>query len=264
MKLNTSLFFLILVVGLLLAELSAVDAATGSRRRSVSRRRSSRRRTSGGSSGGVPKITKDTPITPTKFSSPVILKQATRGSRAKLFTGFAAGYLVTKYVLSEAPVYRGGFPLHGSYVSIPENRAVRLSSKGESLRDSNGDLCLPVPSLSQTQNRTLKDGIEAHLLELNTTVTYKASGKEPAKFHGVNNTVLLEDIEEQEFTVTSRARYNISVVKESEHCTQVEKYIEGTMVHMYETNPDGASTVNINMLLVTSISLLMVISFHSA
>ena len=105
------------------------------------------------------------------FHTPVIAKQTKLGSRAKLFTGVVAGYLVTKYLLRNAPVYRGGFPVYGSYVSNPQNRAVRLSSERVSLLDSNGNLCLGRSS----QKRTLKEGTEDNIIELNTTVNYTAS-----------------------------------------------------------------------------------------
>ena len=87
----------------------------GSRASRSSRRRRSVRRIR---SSSTPKITKTTPIKPITFSTPVIKSQAKRGSRTKLFTKAAAGYLVTKYALSKAPVYYEEFPLSERYVSI--------------------------------------------------------------------------------------------------------------------------------------------------
>ena len=256
MKLRTVLFLSLLVVALVLAAICDVRAARGGGRgggRSGGSRgrSSSRSRSSGGSSGrSRPRITKNTPIKTTSVRSPVIILQTKVGSRAKLYTTVVAGYLVTKHVLSNAPVYRGGFPNHGSYVSIPENRAVRLSSETVSLLDSNGGLCLG----RSTQKRTLKEGIEDNIIELNTTVNYTASPGKGTQFFGVNNTVSLKDIKEQNFIVTTRARYNVTVVDNSD-CTQVEKQVNGTMVQLYETNPNGASTTNINTkLFFTSIA----------
>ena len=261
-------FFLILVVALLLDDVSggrgsrrggrsSRGGSSGGRRTSFrsSRRSSSssRRRSSqyGPDSPSKPRITKFTPIKPTTFRTPVIAKQTKLGSRAKLFTGVVAGYLVTKYLLRNAPVYRGGFPVYGSYVSIPQNRAVRLSSERVSLLDSNGNLCLG----RSTQKRTLKGGIEDNIIELNTTVNYTASPGNVTTLYGVNSTVSLEDIKEQNFTVTTRARYNVTVVDNSD-CTQVEKEVNGTMVQLYKTNPNGAGTANINTkLFITSITL---------
>ena len=181
------------------------------------------------------RITKTTPIKPVRFRTPVIKSQAIRGSRTKLFTRVAAGYLVTRYILARAPVYREGFPVYGRYVSIPEERAVRLSSERVSLLDSNGNLCLTLRNSSIP--RTLKDGIEKNLFELNTTVTYKTNPGKVIRKYGVNNTVSLEDIKDRNFTVTTRARYNVTVV-ENTNCTQVEKQINGTMIDLYEFNPN--------------------------
>ena len=180
------------------------------------------------------KISKSTPIKPVKFCSPVIKSQTIRGSRTKLFTRVASGYLVMRYALNKAPVYREGFPVYEKYVSIPEERAVRISSERVSLLDANGNLCLGYSSIP----RTLKDGLEKNLVELKTTVIYKTN---PEKVHitilyGVNNTISLEDIKEKNFTVTILTRYNVTVLRDTD-CTQVEKQINGTMIEMYETNP---------------------------
>ena len=148
-------------------------------------------------------------------------------------------------------MYRGGFPVYGSYVSIPQNRAVRLSSERVSLLDSNGNLCLGRSS----QKRTLKEGIEDNIIELNTTVNYTASPGNVTKFYGVNHTVSLEDIKEQNFTMTTRVRYNVTVADNSD-CTQVEKEANGTMVQLFEFNPKRGNTANINTnLLIASVTL---------
>ena len=180
------------------------------------------------------KISKTMPIEPVKFCTPVIKSQTIRGSRTKLFTRVASGYLVMRYALNKAPVYREGFPVYEKYVSIPEERAVRISSERVSLLDANGNLCLGYSSIP----RTLKDGLEKNLVELKTTVIYKTN---PEKvyitiLYGVNNTISLEDIKEKNFTVTILARYNVTVLTDTD-CTQVEKQINGTMIKIYETNP---------------------------
>ena len=184
------------------------------------------------------KISKTMPIKPVKFCTPVIKSQTIRGSRTKLFTRVASGYLVMRYALNKAPVYREGFPVYKNYVSIPEERAVRISSERVSLLDANGNLCLGYSSIP----RTLKDGLEKNLVELKTTVIYKTN---PEKVHitilyGVNNTISLEDIKDKDFTVTILTRYNVTVLRDTD-CTQVEKQINGTMIEMYETNPDFIS-----------------------
>ena len=189
---------------------------------------------------GITKLSKTTPIKPVKFCTPVIKSQTIRGSRTKLFTRVASGYLVMRYALNKAPVYREGFPVYKNYVSIPEERAVRISSERVSLLDANGNLCLGYSSIP----RTLKDGLEKNLVELKTTVVYKTN---PEKVHitilyDVNNTISLEDIKEKNFTVTILTRYNVTVLRDTD-CTQVEKQINGTMIEMYETNPDFISQV---------------------
>ena len=120
-------------------------------------------------------------------------------------------------------------------MSIPEERAVRISSERVSLLDSNGNLCLGYSSMP----RTLKDGIEKNLVELQTTVIYKTNPDKVSItiLYGVNNTVSLEDIKDKNFTVTIRTRYNVTVLRDTD-CTQVEKQINGTMIKMYENNPD--------------------------
>ena len=180
------------------------------------------------------KLSKTTPVQPVKFCTPVIKSQTIRGSRTKLFTRVASGYLVMRYALNEAPVYREGFPVYKNYVSIPEERAVRISSERVSLLDANGNLCLGYSSIP----RTLKDGLEKNLVELKTTVVYKTNSEKVyiTILYGVNNTISLEDIKEKNFTVTILARYNITVLRDTD-CTQVEKQINGTMIEMYETNP---------------------------
>ena len=183
------------------------------------------------------KLSKTTPIKPVRFCTPVIKSQTIRGSRtkpAKLFTRVASGYLVMRYALNKAPVYSEGFPVYKNYVSIPEERAVRISSERVSLLDSNGNLCLGYSSIP----RTLKEGLEKNLVELKTTVIYKKNSEKVYKtiVYGVNNTISLEDIKEKNFTVTILARYNVTVLTDTD-CTQVEKQINGTMIEMYETNP---------------------------
>ena len=81
----------------------------------------------------ISKLSKTTPIKPVKFCTPVIKSQTIRGSRTKLFTRVASGYLVMRYTLNEAPVYREGFPVYKNYVSIPEERAVRISSTSQAV-----------------------------------------------------------------------------------------------------------------------------------
>ncbi|KAL9955442.1 hypothetical protein ACROYT_G036770 [Oculina patagonica] len=219
----------------------------GSRSSSKSRSRSR----SGSSGSSKPKITKYTPIKPKTVRSPVIVSQTRQGSRSSMFKRVVVGYLVYRYGLSSAPVYRHGYPMYRSYVAIPKDRAVRLSYEEEKLLDAQGNLCLGKSS----ENKPLRQEIDDNLVELNTTIKYKNTGK-TVKLHGIDNTVSLEDIKGQDFEVTSSARYDTTLV-EGTNCTQIEKKVVGTMVEMYATNPDSASAVYINYnLLLASIALL--------
>ncbi|KAM7435019.1 hypothetical protein ABFA07_014957 [Porites harrisoni] len=149
-----------------------------------------------------------------------------------------------RYLLSVAPVYRGGFPVYGSYVSIPEKRAVRLTSETVSLLDSNGRLCLGQSS----RTRSLKEGIENSLIEVRTTVKYQGT-KDEKTFTGIKNTVPLNDVKGKTFTVTSRARYRIPIVEKTQ-CRQVEKKVSGTMIQLYEHNPNAAGLISIDLKLI--------------
>lgn len=223
----------------------------GSKSGSKSRSGNSGSKSRGSGKSGKSKITKYTPIKAKTVRSPVIASQTRLGSRSSTFQKVVVGYLVYRYVFSTAPVYRHGYPMYRNYVAIPKDRAMRLSYEEEKLMDSQGNLCLGTSS----ENQQLRQDIDGHLVELNTTVKYKNSGN-TVKLRGIDNTVSLEDINGQDFEITSSARYNTSIV-EGTNCTQLEKRVEGTMVEMYETNPDGACTVYINYkLLLASIILL--------
>ena len=92
--------------------------------------------------------------------------------------------------------------------------------------------------------RTLKDGIEKNLVELKTTVIYKTNPDKVSitVLYGVNNTISLEDIKDKNFTVTILTRYNVTVLRDTD-CTQVKKQINGTMIKIYENNPNFISSV---------------------
>ena len=93
------------------------------------------------------------------------------------------------------------------------------------------------------------------MVDLRTTVKYKNG--ETKTLHGINNTVSLEDIKDQGFEIVSLARYNTSIVTGTT-CKQVEKTVEGTMVMLYETNPNGSGQLNINKKILSSVVTLFV------
>ena len=223
--------------------LAAVDARVRVRTRS-------RFRSSSGSSS-TPKITKNTPIKATTVRSPVIVSQTKQGLRSSTFAKVFVGYLVLRYTLSTAPVFRQGYPMYRSYAAVPDDRAVRITSEEKRLLNDRGSLCLVQRSTSQT----LREGIDDNLIDLKTTVEYKKTG-EKKEYHGVDKTISLKDIKDQDFKITTTARYNESVVAGTT-CTQIEHKVEGTMVQLYKTNPNSARAVFINIkLLMASIALL--------
>lgn len=219
-------------------------SSSGSKSKSSKSSKSRNKSSSGGSkSASKPKITKYTPIKTTTVRSPVIVKQTKDGSRSDMFTNAVVGYLALRYTLGAAPVYRRGCPMYGSYLSIPEKRAVRVTHEEKKLLDDGGGLCVGKSNVT----RTPRKGIDEQLAELNTTVKYK-NGKMQT-YYGINKTFSLEDIKEEDFEVTSRARYNTAIVSGT-NCTQVETKIQGTMIAMYETNPNAASPLYISSVLV--------------
>ncbi|XP_022800962.1 uncharacterized protein LOC111338712 [Stylophora pistillata] len=232
--------FLAAIVLIATVELSETRGRSG-RGRSGGFKSSRSRKTSHSSSwsSSKPKITKYTPIKATSVRSPVIVSQTKLGSRSSTFKKVVFAYAVHRYTFNNAPVYRQGYPLYRSYVFIPEEKAVRVTYERERLLDDEGKLCLD----SLARNQSMKEGVADNLVDLKTTVKYKNC--ETKTLHGINNTVSLEDIKDQDFEVVSLARYNISIVTGTT-CKQVEKIVEGTMVTLYETNPNGSSQLNIS------------------
>ncbi|CAH3191833.1 unnamed protein product, partial [Porites evermanni] len=187
----------------------------GSRGGSSGSRKSSGSKSSSGS-GSKTKVGKYDPIKPTTVRSPVIVKQTKVGSRSDVLKRVLFGYVVYRYAFGNAPVYRGGYPMYGSYVTIPEKRAVRITygHEEQTLLNDGGDKCLSEDS----KTSTLREGIGENLVELTTTVKYK-NGK---TLIYNNSTISLEDIKEEDFEVITRARYNTTIVAGTS-CTQVEK-----------------------------------------
>lgn len=81
---------------------------------------------------------------------------------------------------------------------------MRVIYESERLLDNEGKLCLKTTA----GNQTMKERIDDNLVYLNTTV--KCKNRETKTLHGVNNTLSLEDVKDQEVRVTSLAKYNIT------------------------------------------------------
>ena len=99
---------------------------------------------------------------------------------------------------------------------------------------------------SSTTKETLIEGIDQKRTSLTTTITYKESGKTNT-IHG--DEVSLGDINEQDFEIKTVAQYNIAIVKGTS-CSRVENTVEGTMITLYETNPNKASVLYANTALL--------------
>ncbi|KAK2572725.1 hypothetical protein P5673_001705 [Acropora cervicornis] len=242
MRVSTVVLF-ISIASLLIAALSVDARGRGGGRSSGGRSRSrSRSRSSSGGSSSKPKITKYTPITPTSVRSPVIRSQTRLGSRTSSFSNVVAGYLVARYFLGNAPVYRSGYPMYRCYVKVPTERALRITYEEERLLNATGHSCLS----SSTTNGRLIEGIDQNRTSLTTTITYKKSGKTNT-VHA--DEVSLGDIDEQDFEIKTVAQYNVAIV-EGTSCSRVEKTVNGTMITLYETNPNKASVLYANTALL--------------
>lgn len=250
MRLYPVVLFLIIItlmsVMLELSQAARGRSGGGSRGGSSGSRKSSGSKSSSGS-GSKTKVGKYDPIKPSTVRSPVIVKQTKVGSRSDVLKRVLFGYVVYRYAFGNAPVYRGGYPMYGSYVTIPEKRAIRITYEEQTLLNDGGDKCLSEDS----NTSTLREGIGENLVELKTTVKYK-NGK---TLIYNNSTISLEDIKEEDFEVITRARYNTTIVSGTS-CTQVEKKVEGTMVTLYETNPNTANSLNSNYMLLINMILL--------
>ena len=115
---------------------------------------------------------------------------------------------------------------------------MRLSYEEEKLLDDEGYLCVGMSS----RLLQLDVGIDSNLTELITTIKYSNGTK--FTWHVLNNTVSLGDINLQNFEVVTRASYNTLIVTGTS-CTQVENKINGTMITLYQTNPNASEIDNI-------------------
>ena len=93
--------------------------------------------------------------------------------------------------------------------------------------------------------RSFKDGKQKNLLELKTTVIYKTNPEKVTILYGVNDTVSLDVIKNKNFTVTIRTQYSVTVVRDTD-CAQVEKQVNGTMIGLYEFNPNAENKAGLS------------------
>ncbi|XP_068700836.1 uncharacterized protein [Montipora foliosa] len=257
--LTVSLLF-VFITFLLLLELSesARGRGAGGGRGRSGKRTPSKSKTATkkrGSGGSGSKVDKYQPIKATSKTSPVIIGQTKSGSRSNFLTKAVVVYAgIRLYNFVNAPVYRGGYPMNRrNFVGIPNERAVRVTYEEEKLLNTSGDSCL---EQSLSKNYTLREEIDYNLIDTNTTVTYNKTGEN--KTFRNDDSFVLNDIQDQDFEVRSLARYNTTIINGTS-CMQVEKIVRGTMIRMYETNPNRATAVQINNQLMEAIIALLTV-----
>lgn len=243
---------ILLIVTVLLSELTEargrVRARTSSRRRSSISRSTSRTRRHF-SPPGSSKVTKYTFIPVLASSSPVIRRQTTLSPSSHLYRNAFFGYLFYRYTLQKMPVYRGSYNMPNTVVQIPEERALRVSYIAESIRDINGTLCLGYSS----KNYTISPGVNVSSVQTSLSVYSVPSW---TRNNGkLTNFTLDRDLLNKDIKVRTVVVYDGSLIANTT-CRQVESEMEGTMVRMYETNPDAAGTIQCSLIAVTLSSIL--------
>lgn len=145
---------IVLFIAVPLVALSEARRGGDGRGRMRSRARSSSRRWSSSDiSTSRPKITKYIPISAATVRCPLIFRRTKTGTGLSATKSIVAAYLASRYAFHTAPVFQSVYLMYRSYINIPENRAVRVSSEKETLLDSNGFLCLGKSSQIQKTAR---------------------------------------------------------------------------------------------------------------
>lgn len=173
------------------------------------------------------------------WDSPVSVSETQLGSRASTHMKAVRSNLVNNYTLSNAPVYREGYLLYRYYISFLKDKAARISYEEEKLLDDGGNLCLGVKLPQGVQEHQLEQGIDDNLVKF--TYTFQVDGGFAMTFPTkIDGTINIHDNKTQTFELTVLAGYNISIVAGTT-CKKVEMTVHGTMVTMYETNPNATS-----------------------
>ncbi|XP_031574867.1 uncharacterized protein LOC116308553 [Actinia tenebrosa] len=182
-------------------------------------------------------VHKNTPIPVYTSKSPVIIPQTKLGFRSNLGRNVFFGYMLYRYGLMEAPVYRGRYPIHRSTVEIPDERAIRVNFTKEIMLDSNGTICL-----NSTKSYTIAPNKSVVL----TSVRYSnIRGGLSTEYFGDNRTVTIDmNTLNQTVEITTRVLYRGTIVANTS-CTQVMSVMNGTIVRMYATNPNADTSAAI-------------------
>ena len=169
------------------------------------------------------------------WDSPVSLSETQLGSVADTHMKALSGHLVKNYTPSNASVYREGYPLYRYYIDFRNDKAARISYEEEKLLDDGGTLCLG----EAPEKKTLQQGIDGNLIKYMLTATL--DGGIVMRFNTkLDEKFDIQDDKTKTFELTVVASYNISIVAGTT-CTKVEMTVKGTLVTMYQTNPNVTS-----------------------
>ena len=69
--------------------------------------------------------------------------------------------------------------------------------------------------------------------------------RKPEKVTILDDTVSLDVIKNKNFTVTIRTQYSVTVVRDTD-CAQMEKKVNGTMIGLYEFNPNAENKAGLS------------------
>lgn len=169
------------------------------------------------------------------WNSPVSVSETQLGLVASTHIKAVSGHLVNNYTLSNAPVYRQGFPLYRFFISFRNDKAARISYEEEKLLDDGGNLCLG----ESAEKETLQQGMDGNLMKF--TYTSQVDGGFAMTFPtNIDGKFDIQDNKTQTFQLTVLAGYNISIVAGTT-CKKVEMTAHGTMVTLFQTNPNVTS-----------------------
>lgn len=121
------------------------------------------------------------------------------------------------------------------YIAFRKDKAARISYEEEKLLDAGGSLCQGETPVE----KTLQQGIDGNLIKFIYTFRHNGgfSMTFPTKIDGKFD---MQDNKTQTFELTVLASYNISIVAGTT-CKQVGMTVHGTMVTLYQTNPNVTS-----------------------
>lgn len=188
-------------------------------------------------------VTKDTPITVKDSTSPVIVSQTKIGSPSDLSKKFFYGLKKTNYALKNSPVYRSKYYMHRTELEIPDERAVRLNWVKEELTDDKGMDCLMAADEYVVHSPSMDGNVSSIHTKLEVN-WIKVSEQNSTQ----NYTVITFDKDQKDslgkaIKLTTIVKYKVAL-KTNKTCTKIQSEMVGTIVRMYDTNPDASQATN--------------------